>query len=430
MRSLICVLAVVSIAAANPNAASKPGPSRKDVEHRVDAYLKPLVGRGDLSGQLLILRNGSVLVERSFGMADRERGVKVSPETRFNIASVTKPMTITVATELIQEKKLGLDDPISHWFPDFPKGDSITVSHLLRHRSGIPHELMPDSVMTRPFTAEELVTLAKRLPLDFSPGSKSSYSSGGFEVLARILEIASGKSYSDLLQDLVFHPLGMVHSVNQDSRPIPERAQDYVPGPNGLEKAAAQDFSGLVGAGSVWSTARDLHVFVRAIATGTRGEGLRQSFVRDGQLEFNGRTAGFKAWALWDSTTDTEAIFTSNVSSGAPDALKRDVLRLASGEAVSPPALPRLRKDPLPVTELKTWEGEYQIEHGPHISLKVKDGVLYASDWIMLPAEDGSMFCPRDYGIVRRVNGPDGTPVRLDWTEGSETYPAPRVSGP
>jgi len=425
MRVLIlCALLFVS------TTASKSGPNPRDVARVVDAYTKPLVARGDLSGQLLILKNGKVLVERNYGEANEELGTPVTPETRFNIASVTKPMTKTIAIQLIQEKKLGVNDPISHWFPDFPKGDSITVLHLLRHRSGIPHELMPDSVMTRPFTAAELVDIAKRLPLDFSPGSKESYSSGGFEVLARILELASGKSYSDLIRDLIFHPLGMVHTINQDSRAIPDRAFDYLPGSKGLERAPAQDFSGLVGAGSVWSTARDLHLFVRAVATGTRGEGVRQSFVQDGRLDFNGRTGGFKAWAVWDSTSDLEAVFTSNVSSGAPDALKRDVLRLAAGESVPPPVLPELRKELLPLAELKTWEGEYQIEHGPHISLKVKDGVLYASDWIMLPATDGSMFCPRDYGRVRRIDGPDGLPVRLDWIEGSDTYPAPRVNRP
>jgi hypothetical protein len=152
--------------------------------------------------------------------------------------------------------------------------------------------------------------------------------------------------------------------------------------------------------------------------------------VRQARLDFNGRTAGFKAWAMWDSTTDIEAIFTSNVSSGAPDALKRDVLRLAAGESVPAPSLPDLRKEPLPLAELQKWEGEYQIEHGPHISLRVKQGVLYASDWIMLPAQDGSMFCPRDYGRVRRIDGSDGKAIRLDWIEGSETYPAPRVNRP
>jgi CubicO group peptidase (beta-lactamase class C family) len=428
MRIMLwCLIALLVMAASAPKRTSS---TARDVERVVDAYAKPLLARGDLSGQLLILRKGQVLLERNFGKSNVELGIPVTPDTRFNIASVTKPMTGTLAIQLIQEKKLGLDDRLSRWFPDFPKGDSITVSHLLRHRSGIPHEIMSDSVMTHPFTAADIVALAKRRSLDFSPGSRESYSSGGFEVLARVLELTSGRSYPELIQDRIFGPLQMTHSASPSSQELlPGRAASYLPAANGLENAPFQDFSGLVGAGSVWSTARDLHLFVQAIVTGKLGEGPRQSYVRDGKLDFNGRTGGFKAWAMWDSAGGVEAIFTSNVSSGAPDALKRDVLRLAAGESVSPPAIPALRKDPLPVTELKRWEGEYQIEHGPHISLQVKNGALYASDWILLAAEDGTMFCPRDYGLVRRVDGPDGKATRLDWTEGSDTYPAPRVGG-
>src|SRR5215510_1671663 len=100
-------LLVLSVLAMASTAASKPTPGTHDAARAVDAYTKPLVARGDLSGQLLILKNGKVLVERSFGMANQELGVPVTPETRFNIASVTKPMTGTIAIQLIQEKKLG-----------------------------------------------------------------------------------------------------------------------------------------------------------------------------------------------------------------------------------------------------------------------------------------------------------------------------------
>src|SRR5262245_3498689 len=213
MRMLcLCALALAS------TAASKPAAGPKDVSRVVDTYAKPLLGRGDLSGQLLILRKGQVLVERGFGLANVELGTPVTSETCFNIASVTKPMTGTIAIQLIQEKKLGLEDHLSKWIPDFPNGDSITVSHLLRHRSGIPHEIMPDSVMTRPFTAAEIAALAKQRPLDFSPGSKQSYSSGGFEVLTRVLELASGKSYPELLEEGIFGDLLLTHSAMPKSQ--------------------------------------------------------------------------------------------------------------------------------------------------------------------------------------------------------------------
>ena len=125
----------------------------------------------------------------------------------------------------------------------------------------------------------------------------------------------------------------MTRSRHADNRSIlAGRAAAYVPGPRGVENAPLQDLSALVGAGSVWSTARDLHRFVEAIVSGRLGQGPRLSFVRQGRLDFNGRTGGFKAWALYDSVTRTEAIFAGNVATGAPDWLKRDILRLAAAK--------------------------------------------------------------------------------------------------
>jgi CubicO group peptidase (beta-lactamase class C family) len=421
-----CMLALVALATTS---AAPPAPAPGDRAARaIDTYCKPLAARGDLSGQLLVARNGKVVVERSFGMANAELGVAVTPDTRFNIASVTKPMTSTIAIQLIQEGKMGVGDSIARWLPDFPKGDSIRVTHLLRHRSGIPHRVLPDSEMTRPFTAAQVVERARRMPLDFSPGARNSYSSGGYGVLARILEIAGGASYGELLERRILRTLGMTHTVHGDSRAMmPGRAAGYVPGPRGIENAPLQDFSALVGAGSVWSTARDLHRFVDGIVSGKLGAGVRYSFAGGGSLDFNGFTGGFKAWAVWDSTSGIEAIFLGNVASGAPDQLKRDIARLAAGESVAPPVLPTLRADAAPVAELERWVGVYQLENGPRLELRVRNGALYSNDWVMRPAADGGMFSPRDYGVVRLVAAADGKPARIDWTQGSQVYPAKRV---
>jgi CubicO group peptidase (beta-lactamase class C family) len=427
---LLLALAAPCARAATPTPAppTRPAPDDRALVQALEARLKPLVARGDLSGQLLVLRRGRVLLERSYGRANAELGVAVTPETRFNIASVTKPMTSVLAIQLIAEHRLGLRDSLSRWIPGFPNGDSIRIEHLMRHRSGIPHEIMPDSVMTRPFAAAEVVRRAMTLPLDFPPGSRSSYSSGGFEVLARVLELASGRSYAQLLDERVFHPLGMTHSSHADSRGLlPERAQPYVPGADGIENAAFQDLSGLVGAGSVWSTARDLHRFVEAVVTGKLGEGPRRSFAGDGELDFNGRTSGFKAWARWDSTSGVEAIFVGNLATGAPDALRSDLPHLVRGEPVAPLIFPELRRTPTPENELRRWEGVYQIEHGPRIELRVREGVLYANDWVMLPTADGGLFSPRDYGSVKAVQAENAKLERLDWRQGSDTYPAKRV---
>jgi CubicO group peptidase (beta-lactamase class C family) len=433
---VVPIVAVALAALADPPGAAARGAATGEdaaLARRVDAYTKPLLERGDLSGQLLVARQGRIVLERSYGFADRELGVAVTPDTRFNIASITKPMTVIAAIGLIQEGRLAPSDSIARWIPDFPKADSIRVTHLLNHRSGIPHEAMPDSEMTQPLTAAGVVEILKHRPLEFPVGSRESYSSGGFEVLARVLELASGRSYAELLDQWVFGPAGMAHSVAApNARTIlPGRACAYVPGPHGLENAPFQDFSGLVGAGSAWSTARDLHALVQAIVAGRMVRGARESYVRRGHLDFNGRTGGFKAWALWDSAGAVEVVFLSNLASGAPDLLKREALALVRGEPVPPTEFPALSREPLPDAALRGWEGDYQIVNGgPHLHLRAHGGALYSNDWVLLPTTDGAMFSPRDYGLVRAIRGPDGGVASLDWQLGQDHYEAPRVDAP
>jgi hypothetical protein len=178
----------------------------------------------------------------------------------------------------------------------------------------------------------------------------------------------------------------------------------------------------------VWSTARDLSRFVDSLVAGRLGEGPRRSFDRNGRIDFNGRTGGFKAWVVRDSASGIAACFLSNLATGAPDALKDVILRLAAGETVAPPALPVLAMTTPSDAELRRWEGEFQISGGgPRLSLRVRSGALYANDWLMLPTADGAMFSPRDYGLVRAVPAADGSIERLDWQQGTQVYPAPRV---
>lgn len=422
---LLLVPAPGAVGAAAPRDAGDPVLAR-----RIDAWVRPLVERGELSGQLLVARNGRIVLERSFGFADRELGVRVTPETRFNVASVTKPMTVITTIGLIQQGKLATTDSIARWIPDFPKADSIRVTHLLRHRSGIPHDVVPDSLMMLPATTAGIVEHAKHLTLDFPVGSRESYSSGGFEVLARVLELASGRSYAELLDQWVFHPAGMTHSAAApDNRVLlPGRARAYAPGLHGLENAPLQDYSWLTGAGSVWSTARDIHALVQAIVAGRMTPGARESFVRGGKLDFNGRVGGFKAWATWDSAGAVEVVFLGNAATGAPDLLKREVARLVRGEPVPPPSLPEPATAPVAIEELRRWEGDFRIENGgPLLHVRVRDGVLWANDWVMWPTVDGAMYSPRDYGVIRAVAGSDGTIAKLDWLQGTQHYLAPRL---
>jgi len=424
--SLAGILAAM-LAFPDPGVAARATDAR--LGQVLDAWVRPLVERGDLSGQLLVARDGTIILERSYGFANRELGVPIRPESRFCVASITKPMTIILALDLIGRGRIGYHDSIARWVPEFPSGDRITIEHLLRHSSGIPHEIVPESLATRPRTAAEMVELAARLPLDFPPGSRSRYSSGGFTVLARILEIASGKDYGTLLEEQVCRPLGMTHTRHASALEVmADRVASYVPGPRGVENAPLADFSRLVGAGSVWSTPRDIHLLAQGVIGGRFGPTVRQALVRGGKLEFSGRVSGFRAYADWDSASGLEVIFAGNYITGAADLVRGAVPRLAAGESVPRPAVPELADRPVPEARLHHCEGDYLLGNGIRLSLRVKDHALWANEWLLLPTRDGAFFSPRDYGLVRPVEGADGTVERLDWTQGGTVYPAPRVA--
>lgn len=427
LRLTLSALALAALCAAPALAAEPLNAAR--LGRAIDAYVKPFVDAGQLSGQLIVAQHGKAVVERSYGFANLELRAPVTPETRFCIASITKPMTATIAIQLMTERKFAMHDSIAKWIPDFPKAESIRVEHLIRHRSGIPHRVTSAAEESRPMTAADVVEAAKRATLEFSPGSRSSYSSGGFAVLARVCELASGMSYSELLEKRIFGPLGMTHSAHTDARSIlPGRATSYVPGAYGIERAALQDLSYLVGGGSVWSTARDVLLFVEGVATGKLGPGTQLSWVRGGKIDFNGITDGFRAYADWDSTSGVAVVFAGNLQTGAPDQLRQVIAELVAGKTPTTAPLPALRSSPMSADSLRACEGVFDLGNGTKLKFRVSNGTLYANGWVLLPATDGGFFSPRDNGIVTPVAGAGGKIERMDWKQRGTVYPAPRIA--
>ena len=432
------VLFLLALWACTALAADAPDARNARLEAALDAYARPLVDAGHLAGQLLVSKNGTVIAERSWGLSHRELGVPVTPGTRMNIASITKPTTIVLAVHLLEEKKLDVADRLDRWIPGFPRGDSITVGMLLQHRAGIPHRVTTDREETEPLRPADVVEYAKKARLDFAPGTNGSYSSGGFTVLTRVLELAGGAPYEALLERHVLGPAGMTHTVHADMRAIvPGRAPSYVPDGFSIGNAPLKDMSFLAGAGSLYSTARDVHALLEAVASGRLGAGPRASLVRaGGKIAWNGSSNGYRAFADWDSTSGLAIVFCGNVHTGAPDLVRGVVPKLVAGETVPPAALPTLAARPDPgaaataaaTTALRAFEGVYQLGSGLRLEFRARDGMLFANDWTLVPAQDGSFFSLRDYGVVTPVKKAGGGIERMDWSVGGSTWPAPRIA--
>ena len=181
---LLCICFFAQTALAQPSKAKQ-----------IDAYITPFAKANQFSGVVLASENGKVIYEKAFGLANADFKIPNQLNTRIGIASITKLMTVVILNRLVEEKKIAPEDKLSKYIPDFPNGEKITIQLLRSHRSGIMHRVMPPEQETVPYTSAEFVEKVKQSKLAFEPGAQRLYSSGGYAVLARTLEIASGRPY-------------------------------------------------------------------------------------------------------------------------------------------------------------------------------------------------------------------------------------------
>ena len=400
-----------------------------DLEEQVDAYLRPYLEIGHLSGTILLAKGDEIVYHKSFGLADHELDVPNTLRTRFGVGSVNKPMTIVILARLIEDGKLDLSDRLAQYVPDFPRGEEISVEHLLYHRSGIPHRVTSALDETRPQTAASMLAIAAKSELVFEPGSDSVYSSAGFSVLARVMEIASGESYSQLLHRYVLVPAGMAETSDTGSREIMKsRAKAYFFDTAGLINSPPGDISYLIGAGSVFSTPADLYAMQRALNSGKFGKQASVALVRDnGSFSWNGSAAGYRTFADYDAESGISLIMATNLTSGAIDRIRKAVPAIAAGADVPLPAKINAAAIDVDPRVLESYQGSYQLRAGRNLQLSVADGRVTMDDWLLIPVGEATFFSPQDYAEITVVQRDDGSVERLDWKIGDDVYPLPRI---
>ncbi|MGE0041964.1 MAG: serine hydrolase domain-containing protein [Vicinamibacterales bacterium] len=226
---------------------------------------------------------GVVQWAEGFGLADVEQQVPVTPDTVFRIASISKPITATAVMQLVERGRVSLDDPIRKWVPAFPaKGEqTITIRHLLTHTSGIRHYKDGEFNQVSAFgSVDEAIAIFKDDPLLFAPGTRYSYSTYGYNLLAGVVERASGLTFEAYVRDRVWAPAGMTRTALEHPQDIVmRRARQYVrgPAPAGVRNAPYTDLSIKWAGGGVISTASDLVRFELALESG--------ALVKPGTLE-------------------------------------------------------------------------------------------------------------------------------------------------
>ncbi len=196
---------------------------------------------------VVVIKDGQIELNRCYGMANLEDNKPIEPDTAFLLASVTKQFTAMAIMMLADRGKLGYDDPLSKFFPQFPPyAQKITLRHLLNHSAGFPeydHLFIASGQIDRnwprsaksepasfePTSKDALSILAEVQVPHFPAGEQFEYSNSGYVILAQIVEKVSGQSFADFLQRHIFQPLGMKRSLLYDeTRPkVPNVATSY-----------------------------------------------------------------------------------------------------------------------------------------------------------------------------------------------------------
>ena len=384
---------------------------------QIDDFLKPFIAANQFGGQIVAAENGKVIYSKAFGLANADFKIPNDLRTRIGIASITKQMTVVILTRLVEEKRIAMDDKLSKYVPDFPQGDKITIDMLANHRSGIPHRVMPPEQEAVTYTSAEFVDKAKKAKLDFEPGARSLYSSGGYAVLARCLEIASGKSYSELLQQYVFGPADMRDSVTFNGETVMERrAQDYYPSPDGVLNVPLKDYSFLVGAGSVFGTADDVLKFGHAIVAGKYGQDIKTNWLKDNKVSGSGGTNGHRAYFEIEKDNKYGYAIAANMS-GAFDAISKGISEILQGKPLTAKFTPTPAIIPNPNKDLKEFLGHYEVSGGnPSNDVVIKNGYLYAGDVKLYPTKPDCFFEYRFFGNVCFNRDPSNKVTGIKWT--------------
>ena len=351
-----------------------------EVERRVGAVIDEIATHPEFVGlSVAVARGDQLIVERGYGIADLEWNVPVDASTIFRIGSTTKLFTAAAILKLAEQGKLGLDDPLSRYVPEFDTGGrTVTIRQLLNHTSGIPEYTMQPGFFAKmlPLNVSdaEVLQLVSGKPFDFEPGAGWRYSNTNYYLLGMVVAKAGGRPYAAFMQEEFFTPLGLAQTrYGSESEIIPRRAQGYLfdPGTGARTNDAAISMNGPGAGGALVSSAGDLLRWQIALTNGRAirpasfeqmiGSGVKMVpdgalyglgvmiDRRDGQrvIGHGGVIIGFNSALSWLPDSGLRVAVISN-SQPMPSATveRRIIAALTSAEPPAPRATPRPGSEP------------------------------------------------------------------------------------
>jgi CubicO group peptidase (beta-lactamase class C family) len=274
-----------------------------DEINMIEDYVKKEMERLKIPSLSIAFYKDDFVWKKSFGYADLENRAPANPDTRYRLASISKPITAVGILKLMEEGKLNLDDEVQKYVPYFPrKRWPVTIRHLLGHLSGISHYRNYDEEghFKQRFTTEESIGVFKDWELESEPGTKYNDSTYGFNLLGAVIEGASGQPYAEYMKENVWKPLGM-NSTTMDIADdiIANRASGYRRIGGVVKNCEFVDVSSRFAGGGIRSTAVDLINLSRGLDEGKVVSNENQMMMYTNMVTKKGQVTGYgMGWGI------------------------------------------------------------------------------------------------------------------------------------
>src|SRR5437660_4704604 len=261
LTSVFAVAILFVIANYDASAQTQLSP---DLIDKIDKVANDTLAKtGVPSASIAIVKDGQVVYVKAYGDARFDPKTAATAEMRYSIGSISKQFTAAAILLLQEQGKLSLDDKVAKFIPDLTRANEVTIRQLLSHTSGYQDYWPQDYVMPGmllPTTAQKIMDMWARKPLDFEPGTKWQYSNTNYVIAGVIIEKVARMPLLQFLQEKVFTPLGMSSVLNIDQAKLTESDPTgylrYALGP--LRVAPKEGKGWLFAAGELAMTAQDL----------------------------------------------------------------------------------------------------------------------------------------------------------------------------
>lgn len=319
----------------------------QQADRQIDLFMRNLHQKSAFNGNVLIAKKGKILYQNAFGWANYLMRDSLHLHSRFELASVSKPITGIATLQLIEKGKLSLSTQVDSIFPGFPY-PNVTIKHLLTHRSGLPNYTnFVDRIWKdkkRGMSNLDAISLMiEGKPMrEGKPDGRFHYNNTNFMLLGAIVEKVSGQEFDSYLQQHIFERAGMKNSAALSTVKFDKIPTDVIGHDKIWRRSVVQDYlDGPVGDKGIYSTVQDLFLFDRALKDGrllnaslldsaytahsdpkkgafSYGFGWRTFDLEGNKIVYHtGWWHGFKSLYVRDLTNDITIVLLTNMANGS-----------------------------------------------------------------------------------------------------------------